>query len=219
METNSTVRILTLSDQVVDRIYSKYIRKMFPDIDLIISCGDLPYYYLEYILDMLNVPMLFVHGNHDPEVEISSHGTRKYPWGAVNMHRKCLNHNGLLIVGFEGSIRYSDHLHQYSQREVWMHTLSMVPRLLWNRLVHGRYLDILMTHSPAFGLGDRPDRAHVGFKAYRWLIETFKPRYHIHGHIHVYDRNSCMKLNHQETIVMNTCDYKRMEITVRGKNV
>lgn len=219
MENTDSVRILTLSDQIVDRIYSKYIRKMFPDVELIISCGDLPYYYLEYILDMLNVPMLFVHGNHDPEEEVSAHGKRKYPWGATNMHRKCLNFKGLLIVGFEGSIRYSDHHHQYTQREAWMHVISMVPRLLWNRVVHGHYLDILMTHSPAYGLGDRPDRAHVGFTAYRWLIETFKPRYHIHGHIHVYDRNTCMKITHQDTIVMNTCDYKRLEITVRGKNV
>jgi Icc-related predicted phosphoesterase len=55
-----------------------------------------------------------------------------------------------------------------------------------NRLRLGRALDILVTHSPPFGVGDGPDAAHVGFQALNGLIRRFKPRYHLHGHQHVY---------------------------------
>ncbi len=211
------LRILSLSDQVVDRMYSEHIRKMFPDVDLIISCGDLPYYYLEYILDMLNAPMLFVHGNHDPAVEIASHGERRQPQGAVNMHQKCIMHQGLIILGFEGSIRYSIDRHQYSQREAWMQVIGMVPRLIWNRIRYGRYVDILMTHSPAYGIGDEEDMAHTGFKAYRWLIDRFKPKYHFHGHVHIYEHHNFEPRKYKETTVINTCNYKRLDIDL-GEN-
>ncbi len=63
--------------------------------------------------------------------------------------------------------------------------LRMVPRLLWNRLLHGRALDILVTHSPSWGVMDRQDPTHQGFRALRWLVRVFKPAYHFHGHIHV----------------------------------
>ncbi|QLQ07363.1 MAG: hypothetical protein HZY76_15965 [Anaerolineae bacterium] len=33
-------------------------------IDAIVSCGDLPFYYLEYLAGVLNAPTYFVFGNH-----------------------------------------------------------------------------------------------------------------------------------------------------------
>ncbi|MGD2026754.1 MAG: metallophosphoesterase [Anaerolineales bacterium] len=212
------IRILSLSDQVVDRLYSEHVKRMFPDIDMIISCGDLPYYYLEFILDMLNVPMLFVHGNHDPIEEIASHGVRKEPWGAENMHEKCVVHNGVIFLGFEGSIRYSDNLHQYTQRQAWLQVLRKIPRLVWNRIRYGRFVDVLITHSPAFGIGDDEDQAHIGFKAYRWLIEIFKPSYHFHGHVHIYDHGNFKPKSFGSTLVINTCSYRRVEIKIGGRD-
>ena len=209
------LRILSLSDQMVSRMYSPHVKKMFPDVDLIVSCGDLPYYYLEYILDALNVPMFFVHGNHDPEVEHSSRGrrgNRSHPWGAENIHGKVVEFQGITILGFEGSIRYSKAKHQYTQVEVWFQVLRTIPRLLWNRLKRGRFLDILVTHSPAYGLGDETDPAHQGFRAYRWLIEVFKPRYHLHGHIHVYDRNERNNHKFLETEIVNVCWFQVIEL-------
>ncbi|MBN2046051.1 MAG: metallophosphoesterase [Anaerolineales bacterium] len=182
-------------------------------MNLVISCGDLPYYYLEYVLDNLGVPLFFVHGNHDPEVEISSQGEKSYPWGARNMHRKFRMMDGFIFLGFEGSVHYSDARYQYPQWEVWLQVVGKIPRLLWNKLVHGRYLDVLITHSPAFQVGDNSDPAHVGFKAYRWLIQTFKPRYHFHGHIHIYDHINFSPIQFKETIVVNACPYRVLDIT------
>ena len=212
MPEDAKIKILLLSDQVVDRIYNEHIRRMFPDVDLILSCGDLPYYYLEYVLDILNRPLYFVHGNHDSVVEHGSHGERRYPWGAENLHRRVMRHKGLIMLGFEGSIRYSRSRYQYTQFEAWVQVLSKLPRLFWNRLVHGRALDILLTHSPAYQIGDREDPPHRGFIAYRWLIEKFKPRFHFHGHIHRHDHRRSKPMKYQDTMIVNACPYQVVEI-------
>ena len=210
--------ILAVSDVVIDRFYTANVRKLLPDIDLIISCGDLPYYYLEFMLDMLNVPMFFVHGNHDPEVEISSCGDRRYPWGALNLHRKFKHHQGLIFFGLEGSIRYSTSRHQYTQSEMWWQVLMAVPRLVYNKIRYGRALDVFVTHSPAWELGDAEDPAHRGFKAFRWLLEVFKPKYHFHGHIHIYDRNDCVPIKYKETMIINTCSYRKYKLDLLEGN-
>ena len=59
------MRILTVSDKVEPVLYGPYIRERVGKVDLILACGDLPYYYLEYIVGLLDVPLFYVHGNHD----------------------------------------------------------------------------------------------------------------------------------------------------------
>lgn len=208
----SKLRILLLSDQVIDRFYSKHIKQLFPDVDLIVSCGDLPYYYLEFILDSLNVPMYFVHGNHDPVVEIGEKGEKTAPGGADNLHRKVVYTKGVIMAGFEGSIRYSKAHYQFTQRQVWMQVLLMVPRLVWNWVRYGRALDILVTHSPAYDVTDEDDHAHIGFQAYRWLLNTFKPKYHFHGHVHIYEHQAFSPEQYLDTTVVNACPYRVVEI-------
>ena len=210
------IKLLILSDEVVEKFYSPQVRNIFPDIELIISCGDLPYYYLEFIYDMLNVPMFFVHGNHDPEEEISAHGSRKYPWGAKNIDRKIVHHQGLIFLGLEGSIRYSKGLHQYTQSEMWARVAGLVPRLMLNRAIYGRALDVFVTHSPAYQIGDAEDPAHQGFKAFRWLLQVFKPKYQFHGHVHIYDRKDCEPRQFMQTTIINSCSYQRVDLEHRG---
>ena len=40
------------------------------------------------------------------------------------------------------------------------------------------------------GIHDQPDRCHRGFEVFRWFLRTFRPRYHLHGHVHVYDNRT-----------------------------
>ena len=54
---------------------------------------------------------------------------------------------------------------------------------------YGRSLDILITHSPPFGIHDEDSQAHRGLKAINWLLRVAKPRYHFHGHTHFHRRN------------------------------
>ena len=46
-------------------------------------------------------------------------------------------------------------------------------------------VDILVTHAPAEGLGDLDDPCHRGFACFRELMETYKPSYFVHGHVHL----------------------------------
>ena len=110
------MKILAVSDRVVESIYSSRIRERFGDVDMVLSCGDLPYSYLEYIAAMLNVPCLFVHGNHDQPEYLSSGATLTHPSGWINLDGRTTRFKGVLLGGLEGamghkpgaSFQYSD---------------------------------------------------------------------------------------------------------------
>jgi len=209
------VKILSVSDKVVEHIYSPSLLERHNEVDLILGCGDLPYYYLEFILSMLNVPLFYVHGNHDPEREYLADGTAiSGPAGGINLHLHTFKEKELLLAGLEGSIRYKRGRFQHTQREMWMNVFYLIPKLLINRLVHGRYLDILVAHSPPYGIHNGEDRVHVGFKAFLWLMKVFKPRYLIHGHRHVYNPNETTETKFMETQVINIYPYKVLDIEV-----
>ena len=100
------MKILTVSDKVVGFIYSPQIREKFGDVELVLSCGDMPFYYLEYIVSILNVPLLYVMGNHDKRVEYSASGqVRTAPEGCVNIDNRVIEHEGEeLLIEFDEPI-------------------------------------------------------------------------------------------------------------------
>ncbi len=198
------MKILSLSDVVLDTVYSTVIKNRFGDVDIVIGCGDMPYYYLEFVVDMLNKPTYFVRGNHANVVEYSQLGERTHPHGAIDLHRKVVNGRGLIIAGIEGGLRYRPGPFMYTQGEMWTHVLGLAPKLMNNFLRNGRFLDIFVTHSPAWGLQDRDDLPHQGIKAFRWLIQVFKPKIHLHGHIHLYRQDEQYKMNFGNTLIVNT---------------
>lgn len=212
-----SVKILFVSDKVVDYLYSPKIVEKHKDVDLIVGCGDLPYYYLEFILSMLNVPLLYVHGNHDPQQEYLADGTAiTGPNGGANLHGRILKEKDLLLAGLEGSIRYKDGCFQYTQKEMWLNVLALIPKLWLNKLIYGRYLDILVANSPPYGIHNGEDRIHVGFNAFLWLMKTFKPRYLVHGHRHVYNPAETIETQYEETKVINIYPYRVLNIEVPG---
>ncbi len=212
------MRILALSDKLVSFIYSPQVRFRFKDIDLVIGCGDLPYYYLEYVLTSLNAPLFFVRGNHDKIIEYSTAGQRTHPHGGLNLHCRSVRHQGVLFAGVEGSLRYRTGPFQYTQTEMWFNIWRLVPGMLVNYLSHGRYLDIFVTHAPAAGIHDQEDLPHQGISAFRWLIKVFKPAYHIHGHIHLYRPDEVISSLIGTTQVLNTYAYREIELTIPAAN-
>ncbi len=110
-------------------------------------------------------------------------------------------------------MRYKPHAeYMYSESEMRLVVAQMVPRLLWNRRRFGRALDILVTHSPPYGIHDRPDLPHTGFKVFLSFLRLFKPRYHLHGHVHVYRPNEAVSTHYGETNIINVYPYKVLEI-------
>lgn len=210
--------ILSVSDKVEEFLYHQDAAKRIPGVELVLACGDLPYYYIEYLVDCFNVPVYYVRGNHASLVEYGDHSIRAKPEGAIDLHRKLVNHQGILLAGFEGSIRYRPGKHQYTQTQMWLMVLRMTPRLLLNKLIYGRAIDILISHSPPWMINDQQDRAHQGFKALRWLIATFKPAYHFHGHVHIYGQFSTERVSqyYAETLVINTYGHRKIKIDVQA---
>lgn len=173
------MRVLALSDEVVPYIHSPRLRERYPLVDLVVGCGDLPASYLEYVVSVLNVPMVVVPGNHDPD--------RFRVPGGIDIDGAIVRVGRLAIAGLGGSPRYKDvGRHQYS--EVGMHArlLPLLPRLVLRRLRTGCGSDLLVTHAPPRGVHDAPDPAHRGFLALRRLLRLARPRLMVHGHTHLW---------------------------------
>ncbi len=207
------MKILAVSDQVQERIYTLASSGHFKEVELVIGCGDMPYAYLEYLVTMLNVQMFYVPGNHDPQYDLRN--ADSCAEGGINLDLKIVRHNKFLIGGFGGSVRYRpDGTNQYTQSDAYSRAILMLPRLLLNHLQYGRALDILISHSPPFGIHDDSDPAHNGLKALNWLLRIARPRYHFHGHIHLYKRNlENIETNFGLTKIINVYPYKTIEVS------
>jgi Icc-related predicted phosphoesterase len=143
-------------------------------------------------------------------------GERTAPWGGIDLHRAHRRHpSGLLMAGIEGSLRYNFGPYQYTDEEMWWFVLMLAPGLLLNKLRYGRFLDVFVTHSPPWHIHDADDRAHRGSKAFRWLLQVFKPAFHLHGHIHIYRRDTITETWFDQTRVINVFGYREITFNAR----
>lgn len=168
------MKILFLADEE-SKVYWDYFKKeQFEGIDLIISCGDLKPEYLTFLATMVSVPLLYVHGNHDDK-----YGKRP-PEGCICIEDRIYNFNGIRILGLGGSYRYKDGVNQYTEQQMARRIAK-----LKLKLTISRGFDILVTHSPAYGFHDGEDQCHRGFDSFNRLINTYHPKYFVHGHVHM----------------------------------
>lgn len=211
-----TIRALAVSDQIDPRIHSSSLKERMPDVQIVFGCGDIPARYLEFLADALDRPVYFVLGNHLEELtRLGERGKHYEPMGCVDLGGKVLRDpfTGMILAGLPGSPKYCDvGTEQYSEWEILWKIARMTPRLLWNRLRHGRALDVLVTHSPPRDVNDRTDPAHRGFKAIRRFLHWFKPAYQLHGHVHLYDRSEPFATRFEDTHVVNVYPYQLLDI-------
>jgi Icc-related predicted phosphoesterase len=194
------MKILCVSDQIDPLVYSNSIKKRFADVDLILGAGDLPLDYLDFIVTNLNKPLLFIFGNHHIEdCNTDSLGD----FSSTHLGSKIRKEEGLIVAGLGGCMRYNRGPNQFTETQMYFEIMKLIPILLFNRLVYGRFVDILLTHAPPKGIHDKPDKCHWGFKAFRWFIKNFKPKYLVHGHIHLYDLSDVRRTRWMETEVIN----------------
>lgn len=210
------IRILAVSDVELGQLYSSSVKDRYSDVDLVLSLGDLPMYYLDFISSTLNLPLYYVLGNHHAAPSRARSGTDALSadWeSGVNIHQRNQLFDGRLIVmGMEGSIRYNYGPAQYTQERMWRMCIRRVPSLMMNYALRGRYLDIFATHSPPFKIQDADDPPHIGFKAFRWFLKTFRPQYHLHGHIHLYRQDAIRETVYYQTRIVNCYGYQVIEI-------
>ena len=207
------MKILCISDQIDPLIYTNSIRERFADVDLVLSAGDLPMDYLEFIVSSLDKPTLFVFGNHQlTEYAKYKGGDNPYsgfeeaiPSGSGTIHigSKVKYEEGLIIAGLGGCMRYNRELNQYTELQMKFEILKLLPALVFNRIFRGRFVDILLTHASPKGIHDKEDKCHWGFESFLWFMRVFKPRYLVHGHIHLYDLSEVRTTKYNDTLVIN----------------
>lgn len=230
------MKILAISDEVVDFLYGPGLKQHFGDVDLVVGCGDLPFYYLEFIVTVLDVPLYYVPGNHDRVEQYLSDGRIIYrAEGCERLDARAVRLPllsaaarlagerplpatlRLLLAGLGGSMRYNaEGVHQYTEGEMLARALGLVPQLMRNRLRHGRFLDILVTHAPPRGIHDAADLAHTGFNVFRQMMDVFRPRLLLHGHSHVYRSDETTSTRYKDTQVLNVYPYRVINWEANG---
>lgn len=196
------MKILVIADEECASLWDFFDKSKVEDIDLIISCGDLDPRYLSFLVTMTTVPVLYVHGNHDGKYEYIP------PEGCTCIEDDIFEYEGVRILGLGGSMRYTKGPHQYTEKEMQKRV-----RKLWFKLLCKQGFDILVTHSPAYQINDGRDLPHQGFQIFLKLLEKYKPKYFLHGHIHLtYGRGQKRYDQYQDTTVVNA--YERCIIEI-----
>jgi hypothetical protein len=163
--------------------------------DLVVACGDLPFDYLGYVASAADRPLLYVPGDHDPDVkrrplpmftDAEFSLAWKEPPGPPggNLDGTIEEWNGITFAGLGGSIRHRPGPNQYGEREMSFRAVRLRARAR-ARVVGGKGgVDVLVTHSPPRGRGDREDLAHRGFECFERLVERLEPEVLLHGQVH-----------------------------------
>ena len=196
------MKILTLSDEECPALYDYYVPGRLAEYDLIISCGDLNAKYLSFIVTMARVPVLYIHGNHDTGY------SRTPPEGCDCIEDQLIVYKGVRILGLGGCKKYRDAPHQYTEKEMQ----TRIRKLRWKLRKH-KGVDIVVTHAPPAGIGDSDDVTHQGFEALLSLMDEYKPKYLLHGHVHLsYGIDQTRVRQYGDTQVINTCQRYVLEV-------
>ena len=187
------MKIMVIADEESKYLWNHFDKSKLDGADLIISCGDLDPRYLSFLVTLSAGPGLYVHGNHDGKYE------QIPPEGCTCIEDEIYEYEGIRILGLGGSMRYTGGAHQYTEKEMQ----KRVRKLRW-KLWRKKGFDILVTHAPAYQLNDGRDLPHQGFKVFRDLMEKYRPRFFLHGHVHMnYGRNQKRYDRYQDTHVIN----------------
>ncbi len=224
----SSLKILCISDKVDPLVYSNNIKTRFKDVDIILSGGDLDLKYYGFIVSSLNKPLLFIFGNHNLKLLSNYRNTHEVhhsgdnrglhnlssSFGSIYVGDRVRSVKSLIVAGLGGSRNYNNGPNQFSEFGMTLKIIKLLPGLLFNRIFRGRWLDILLTHAPPRDLGDKEDRCHRGFKVFRTFLKIFKPRYMLHGHVHLYDRNARREITYLNTKIINIYEHYIINIEV-----
>ena len=192
---------MLLSDTADKALWDYLDRSLLAGIDLILSCGDLPAEYLSFLTCFTNAPILYVRGNHDTKYNYHA------PEGCVCIENTIYEYEGVRILGLGGSMKYRESPCMYTERQMTWRVVK-----LWWKLFRRKGFDILLTHAPARGVGDQEDLPHRGFQTFNRLMDRYKPRYMVHGHVHMEYAAASFKRERRyaDTVVINA--YKRFVI-------
>lgn len=196
------MKIMAIADIESKALWDHYNLNRLEDTDLIISCGDLDSRYLSFLVTCTNVPLLYVHGNHD------NHYAKLPPEGCIDIDGKIFVYNGIRFLGLGGCFPYKEGQYMYSENQMKLRILKLARQLH----KYGGF-DVLVTHAPARGIGDGEDMVHRGYISFLRLMEKYHPSYMLHGHVHMpYDYTLTRENQYQGTTIINAYERYFLEI-------
>lgn len=204
------MKILAISDRVDPSLYSPGLEARAEGVEAIVSCGDLPFEYLEYLVTFVGAPLFYVRGNHDP---LEDSGKR--PGGCIPLDGRVEELCDISLAGLPGCLWYSGGPNQYTERQMrcWGRALSF--RLSLRRLLGRERPIVFVSHAAPRGLGDACDPCHRGFETFLDLTRRHNPSLWVHGHVHLYERRED-DVSHDlltgSTLVVNAYRYRILEI-------
>ena len=201
------MKILLIADTEEKFLWENWTQSsadMLADVDLVLSAGDLNHLYLEFIVTMLNVPLVYVRGNHDGRYDEDP------PEGCEDAEDRIVevicgkgaSKQKVRILGLGGSMRYIDGAADMYTEEEMRERVRRAERMIRKRRLAGAAkgilipgakneagnnktgFDILLTHAPCRGYGDMEDLPHRGFECFNDLINKYSPQLHCYGHVH-----------------------------------
>lgn len=189
------MKLLLVADEEDRGLWDFYTPERLGGTDVILSAGDLSPLYLSFLVTMANRPTLYVHGNHDGVYD------RTPPEGCECVDDRLVTVNGLRILGLGGSMQYNDGPYQYTEAQ-----MSRRIRKLQRQVRRAGGVDIVLTHAPVRGFGDGDNLTHRGFEAFLPLMDMWKPRFLIHGHMHIrYGISRQRVRQYGDTTIINAC--------------
>lgn len=195
------MKILAIADEEAKQFYDFYRPGCLDSYDLILSCGDLPREYLEFLVTMGKCPLLYVKGNHDERFLSDP------PQGCICLDDTIFEYQGVRFLGLGGSYQYRDGALMFTEPQMKRRILKLLPQFL---KYHG--FDVLVTHAPARHLNDLESLPHRGFACFNWLMKHFQPAYFVHGHVHLnYGYRLPRKCSYGSTQVINAYGYYEFE--------
>ncbi len=201
------MKVLCISDRVEQILHGPNLRSYANGVEAVISCGDLPFEYLEYVVTFLGVPLYYVLGNHDPGPE-----GPKHPGGCTPLDGRIETVGGVTMAGLSGSMLYSGGPNQYTERQMRRRTRSLSARIRYRGMLGKPPPRVIVTHAAPCGLGDREDLCHTGFESFLGLMDRHRPPLWLHGHIHLMSPLEKRETSRGETRVINVYGHRILEV-------
>lgn len=155
-------RLLAVAGRVDGRLYGGGIRSVA--VDLVVSCGDVPFGYLDFVVSMLNRPLVYVPGDEDPDLSVDPTPALAVapfplpgmaqppaeppgPAGGFNLDGRLGRVAGLEIAGLGGGVRDDGRAANcYTAPQMRARGRRLRRRAAYRRLFRRRPLDVLITH-------------------------------------------------------------------------
>lgn len=203
------MKVLVVADVEDKMLYDFFRKDRVEGVELIVSCGDLKASYLDFLMTMVNVPMIYIRGNHDDSFASNP------PLGAECIEDRVFKYKGVRFVGLGGCVGSKPGaLNMYTEGAMKRRIIKLLPRLAITR-----GFDVLVTHAPAKGYGDMEgSHTHMGFECFNKFMNKYHPKYMFHGHVHNNYGNVKMVNEHPSgTQIINACGYRIVDIPVPGE--